>query len=121
MTHWVRCASCNHSWWCHDTDEPGLCENCDSYYPLILRCDSCPVTGIEHARATSPAGRLLEQVLELDADTKRFKIDWGEVSAEQAFGLRVLDQERSKWEREDMERRKQDWEIDQRIRQRAGG
>jgi len=54
-------------------------------------------------------------VLELDADSKRLKIPWGEVTEEEAVGMRVLDQERMKREREVAERRAEEDEEKRRV------
>lgn len=82
------------------------------------RCTDCPVTDIEHVRATSAAGRLLERTLELEFDTKHFRVDWADVTAEEVQALKILEQERGKWQAEDQERRREEWEEQRRAQQR---
>lgn len=82
---------------------------------MTERCYSCPVAGIEHARAISAAGRLLERVLDLDFDTQRFKIGWDDVTCEEASALKILVQERNKWEREDADKKREEAELDRRM------
>jgi hypothetical protein len=74
-------------------------------------------------RAVSPAGRLLERVLELDFDTQRFTVSWGDVTAEEAAALKILVQERDKYtaERHKTEREEQQAEARMQERQRRQG
>ncbi len=61
-------------------------------------------------RATTEAGRLLERTLELDFDCERFRVGWGEITCEEAGALKILKQERDKWQREDSKERQQEME-----------
>ena len=65
---------------------------------------------VNHIRETSPAGRLLERVLDLDFDTQRFQVDWSDISAEEAAALKILAQERDKWNREETDRQRDEAE-----------
>jgi hypothetical protein len=105
----------------------GRC-NCGSSSLLLNRCATCPTLEVEHARAVSPAGRLLERVLELDFDTQRFSIDWADVTAEEAMALKVLVQERDKWTAELRKREQDESEMQRQVeaaqahaQRRAGG
>lgn len=96
---------------------------CGSSSLLLNRCVTCPTLEVEHARATSPAGRLLERVLELDFDTQRFAVPWGDVTAEEAMALKVLVQERDKWTAELRKREADDADMRRRVegaQRRAG-
>jgi hypothetical protein len=73
------------------------------------------VLEVEHARATSPAGRLLERVLELDFDTQRFAVPWSDVTAEEAGALKILVQERDKWAAEERKRAQDDADMQRRM------
>ena len=93
------------------------CPACGMTAAVVERCDTCPVLEVGRVRAQTAAGRLLERVLELDFETRRFKIDWSEVTAEEAVGLKVLEQEREKWRDEQMRDRQEKWEEEMRRRQ----
>lgn len=83
----------------------------------MLRCPNCPVLEVETARMSTPAGRLLERVLDLDFDTKHFRIDWSDITAEEAMALKILEQERAKYERESAVRTREEAEMQQRMNQ----
>lgn len=70
------------------------------------RCERCPVAELERMRAQSPAGQLFERVLELEFACENFEVPWGEVTAEEVKGLQILRDERSKYQRELDERRR---------------
>ena len=100
-----------------DTSFPGSCPGCGARSSAVIdRCDSCPVLWLDHARSTTAAGRLLERVLTLDANSKHLSYGPDDVTVEEAQALRVLDGERSKWEKELSDRRREDWEMEQRVR-----
>jgi hypothetical protein len=75
------------------------------------------VTEVEYQRATTPTGRLLNRVLEHEFDAKHYNVDPGGISVEVREGLKVLEQERSKWEQETRERKQQEYEDRQRVRE----
>jgi hypothetical protein len=62
-------------------------------------------------------GRLLDRVLEHEFDAKHYNVDPGEVSVEVREGLKILEQERYKYEKESSERRRQEYEEKQRVRE----
>jgi hypothetical protein len=68
---------------------------------------------LNHRRAHSEAGRLLESTLELDWDTKHLSVADEEIDEEAAMGLKILEQERAKWEQEQVKRRADEQRIDQ--------
>jgi hypothetical protein len=70
---------------------------------------------LEHIRATSPTGGLLERVLDLDFDTSKFKVDWADVPEDVAMGLKILDQERRKHEMEERKRQQEEFDLQQRT------
>jgi hypothetical protein len=122
----VRCVGCGNSWEPPDIDLPGRCGSCGQSSATLERCDSCPVLEIAHYRATTAAGQLLERVLEHEFDCKHYKVDPGEVDVELREGLKMLEQERGKFDRQAHERRQQEWEDRQRVqgmqqRQTRGG
>lgn len=55
---------------------------------------------LDYARSHSAAGRLLTRILDIEFDVAKFRVGWGEVTAEEALGLRVLADERDKYQRE---------------------
>jgi hypothetical protein len=71
----------------------------------MKRCETCPRNKIAELRSTSEAGRLLTHVLDLEYATTSYMVDWGDVPADQAEGLRILQQERRKREIELMKER----------------
>jgi hypothetical protein len=96
---------------------PGPCPSCDQIASTAERCESCPVVEVEHYRATTSTGQLLDRVLEHEFDTKHYHIDPGGVSAEVREGLKVLEHERMRWERETREKADQEREEQQRVRE----
>ena len=66
----------------------------------MLRCEHCPVNRLEAERAHSAAGRLFERILELEFACKHFAVSWGDVRAEEAQGLQILEAEREKYRAE---------------------
>jgi hypothetical protein len=52
----------------------------------------------------------------LEFDVKNFSVDWGDLTAEEVLGLRILDQERGKRTNEEREEMAERQEMDQRIR-----
>lgn len=67
-----------------------------------------------HARSTSPAGRLLERVLDLDFSVKHLRVGWDAVTVEEVAGLKILDQERAKKLTEDQKSEQEKWEMQRR-------
>lgn len=98
----------------------GSCTYCGSSGIKLLRCSDCPVLDLAHARSTSPAGRLLERLLDLDFAVKHFRVDWGQISAEEVAGLKILDQERTKKQIED-QKSDQERAMDEMRRERQAG
>ena len=72
---------------------------------------------VEHYRSITSTGQLLDRVLEHEFDTKHYHIDPGGVSAEVREGLKVLEHERMRWERETREKADQEREEQRRIRE----
>jgi hypothetical protein len=108
-----------------DVNIPGPCPSCEQNASVAERCESCPVVEVEHFRSMTATGHLLERVLEHDFDCKHYRIDPGDISAEVREGLKVLEQERMRWEKETREKADQEREERQRIqemqRRRGGG
>jgi hypothetical protein len=113
----VRCVACGYRWKADDVNVPGPCPSCDQNASVAERCESCPVVEVEHYRATTPSGQLLDRVLEHEFDTKHYRVDPGDVSAEVREGLKVLEHERTRWEKETREKADQEREEQQRIRE----
>lgn len=72
---------------------------------------------VEHYRATTSTGQLLDRVLEHEFDCKHYRVEPGAISAEVREGLKVLEHERSRWERESREKADQERQEQQRIRE----
>ena len=85
----------------------GRCPQCDSSAIKALRCERCPVLEVEYQRSVSAAGRLLERMLDL-----RFELEAGvptpDITCEEAMALRVMKDETGKWEREQMDKQRQE-------------
>ena len=45
-------------------------------------------------------GRLLNRLLDLEFAVGKFRVDWADVTAEEALGLRILADERDRYQRE---------------------
>jgi hypothetical protein len=119
----VRCVACGLGWKPDDIAVPGQCPSCEQYASVPERCEPCPVVEVEYYRASTWTGQLLDRVLEHEFDAKHYHVDPGSVSAEVREGLKVLEQERSRWEKETHEKAEQERQEQQRIRemqQRAG-
>lgn len=78
------------------------------------KCEDCPSLMVEYYRGRSAAGRLLERVLEHEFDTKHYRVEAGEVDVEVREGLKMLEQERGKFDKEGREER--DREMEERSR-----
>jgi hypothetical protein len=117
LTDTVRCVACAHSWKTDDVNMPGACPSCDQHASVAERCESCPAVEVEYYRQTTPAGRLLERVLEHEFDCKHYRVDPGDVNAEVREGLKVLEQERTRWERETREKAEQERQEQQRMQE----
>ena len=125
----MRCSDCGVTWECDDPgttgaliDYTGACEQCGSRAVVLDRCAHCPVLAVEHYRSITQAGRLLDRVLDLDFDMKHLHIPWSDVTAEEVMGIKILDQERDKWQRETVEQRRKDDEMQalmERLKNRA--
>lgn len=101
----------------------GYCPSCNAQAAVVERCEGCPVLEIEHQRARTQSGRLLERVLEHEFDCKHYVVDPSAVDVEVREGLKILEQERGKWEKETRERQEEEREEQRRLLevQRRGG
>ena len=63
------------------------------------------------------AGQLLDRVLEHEFDTKHYRIDPGGVNAEVREGLKVLEYERTRWEKETREKAEEERQEQQHVRE----
>lgn len=113
----VRCVGCGNCWDPDDIDLPGPCASCGQTSATLERCDNCPVTEVAQYRSNTSAGQLLERVLEHEFDCKHYKVDPGSVDVELREGLKVLEQERAKYDKETHEKRQQQFEERQRIQE----
>lgn len=123
----VKCVSCNYRWQpaSRDVRDHGKCPSCGGKSASAERCYDCPVNEVEHRRRHTRAGRLLERVLEHEFDAKHYKVSPGEVDVEVREGLKILEQERAKWDQETRERAEEEreekrrvWEAQQRAQAR---
>jgi len=119
----VRCVACGYRWETDDVNVPGRCPSCDQKASVAERCESCAVVEVEHYRSTTWTGQLLDRVLEHEFDAKHYQIDPGSVSAEVREGLKILEHERMRWERETREKAAQERDERQRVQdmQRRSG
>lgn len=71
---------------------------------MLQRCDACPVLRMVEAKM-SPAGRLLDRVLEVDFLVEsHFQVSLSEVRADEIKGLQILKEERHKFSEEKMKK-----------------
>jgi predicted RNA-binding Zn-ribbon protein involved in translation (DUF1610 family) len=119
----VRCVACGYRWQTDDVNVPGRCPSCDQHASAAERCESCPVVEVEYYRTCTSTGQLLDRVLEHEFDCKHYKLDPGAVKADVREGLKVLEYERARWERETREKAEEERQERQRIQemQRRGG
>ena len=120
----MRCIACETRWQpdSGDVNVPDACPSCGQFAAVVERCEACPINEVEYHRRISSTGQLLDRILEHEFDCKHYKVDPGEVSVEVREGLKVLEQERGKWEKETRDRQKEEFEERQRIKdmQRQG-
>lgn len=76
---------------------------CDASPDGVLRCGECQKTWLDqHGSAGTPWGDLLQRTLDLEfALSKRFQIALAKVPADEYLALQILDDERSRKEKED--------------------
>lgn len=119
----MRCVGCGYRWHTEDPSISEPCPSCGQNASVAEHCDTCPIVEVEHYRSSTATGQLLDRVLEHEFDTKHYRIDPGGISAEVREGLKILEHERSRWERESREKADQERQEQQRIRemQRKGG
>lgn len=112
----VKCGGCSHEWE-PEGNVAGHCPECDQQMAQTQRCPDCPGHQIDHFRQTTPAGRLLNRILELEFDTKNLSVDWADITAEEVLGLRILEQERQKYTNEQREEMQREMEEKRAIRE----
>lgn len=101
----VACLDCGAEWTPADFDIPGPCPSCGGERWQRLRCRDCRLTALE-TYERSPAGQLLQRALDvktaiqIGAGVTLDDIHWDEFQA-----LQVIEEERSRWEREQEARR----------------
>jgi hypothetical protein len=83
-----------------DTNCIPACPNCGAKGGRVERCARCPLNDLDYARSHSAAGRLLNRLMDLEFDVGKFRVDWADVTAEEALGLRILADERDRRQRE---------------------
>lgn len=82
-------------------ESPRLCN--DSAYQ---HADDCPVQLAQDALASAP-GYLLNRAMALEFAAEKFALNWGDIPADEYLTLRLLQAERNRHEREQMEKAKQ--------------
>lgn len=117
MADTVSCAGCQCRWMPEDVSVPGACPACGQHASVVERCDSCPVVEVEQYRRGSATGLWLDRVLEHEFDCKHYEIDPGAVPADVREGLKIMESERARWERETREKQQEEFEETQRIRE----
>jgi hypothetical protein len=96
---------------------PGPCPSCDQNAAVAENCESCPVVEVEYYRATTPTGQLLDRVLEHEFDCTHYYVEPDNISAEVREGLKILEYERKRWERETREKAEQERQEQSRVRE----
>lgn len=96
----VTCIACGHVCEVEDTNCIPACPNCGGKGGRVERCARCPLNDLDYARSHSAAGRLLNRLMDLEFDVGKFRVDWADVTAEEALGLRILADERDRRQRE---------------------
>jgi predicted RNA-binding Zn-ribbon protein involved in translation (DUF1610 family) len=96
----VTCIACGHVYEVEDTNCIPACPNCGGKGGRVERCARCPLNDLDYARSHSAAGRLLNRLMDLEFDVGKFRVDWADVTAEEALGLRILADERDRRQRE---------------------
>jgi len=96
----VTCRQCGHVYEVEDTNCIPPCGNCGEKGARANRCSRCPLNDLDYARSHSAAGRLLNRIMDMEFDVAKFKVDWADVTAEEAHGLRILADERDQYQRE---------------------
>jgi len=126
----VHCAECGYRWECDDTGPAntpiykyaGECEQCESTAIVLDRCAECPILELEWQRQNSAVGRWLEHLLLLDFEVKHFPTAQV-ITVEDATGLRILDQERNKYQIEkqksDIEKMEEQRRVKQQMQRRS--
>jgi hypothetical protein len=67
-------------------------------------CAECPLEKLD-AFLASPAGRVIQSVIDWDYALERgFRVDLGAVTWQEFQWLRVMGEERSRWQNEEIER-----------------
>jgi hypothetical protein len=121
----VKCVACEYRWEpeSNDVNVPGPCPSCDQNASVAERCEMCPVVEVDHYRAITSTGQLLDRVLEHEFDTKHYRIEPGSVAADIREGLKILEQERTRWEKETREEAEREREERTRVQdmQRKSG
>lgn len=80
-----------------------------------LPCEECPRVRLDQHMAHTVQGRVLKRALDLDwARRVGIQLRMSEVSYHEFLILRLLQEERDKFEKEDMERRQREMEDKQR-------
>jgi len=94
----VKCARCGLVRTVDDTRAPGKCPECGHMLYMVNRCAHCPLDDLDHARLHSDAGRLLDRILELEFAAATFAIPWTDVTAEEGLGMKILKEERARYQ-----------------------
>jgi hypothetical protein len=98
---------CEEEYIIEDTNVAEPCPRCAYLDSRVERCDTCPLTQLDHMRQNSRAGRLTDRVLQMEFSSERFRIDWESVTAEEARCLQILKAEREKYKYELWQREQQ--------------
>jgi DNA-directed RNA polymerase subunit RPC12/RpoP len=114
-----ECSVCGYEW---DAREVGVsravaCPSCGVRFSKPtprkdLRCARCPTLPIERIRNTTPEGKLLGRMLEMEVDVQLGICTFADVNFEERECLRIIAEERLLREREQMD--------EQRLEQQMG-
>ena len=110
----VRCV-CGHTWRDEDPSQPRKCERCGALPLVVERCDTCPLNTMDEARNRTPAGHLLDRVIDLDFASDAFTVDYRSVTADLFIGLKMFREERNAYQIEHMKTEKERMEEEARI------
>ena len=95
-----RCNTCGHVWKHGYDGRPSWCPQCCEVAKLeLLACEDCPVEVLDETIAATPNGHLVHRAAsDLAAMKLGFRMELGEIPADEFHALRILDAERAKYE-----------------------
>ena len=130
-----ECGVCGYSWDNHAAGISGRATCCPSCGVKFVkstprkdqRCARCPLLPIERIRNTTPEGKLLGRVLEMEVDVQLGISDFRDVTFEERECLRIITEERRARDKEQADEKRLEQQMGQlqaqqerRMRERGG-